>query len=78
MRPKTPGRKPRGPNKFRKSEATRLCRGVLAAGLSISRVECDPLTGRIVVFPGRPDGVSVGDNPWDEVLDNATDQKRPS
>jgi hypothetical protein len=68
MRPKTPGKKNRGPNKFRKSEATRLCRGVLAAGLSISRVECDPVTGRVVVFPGKPADVSPANNPWDEEI----------
>jgi len=62
MRPKTPGKKNRGPNKFRK------------AGLSIARVECDSATGKIVVFPGKPGEVSGGDNPWDEVLD-APDQK---
>jgi hypothetical protein len=65
MRPK-PGRKPRGPNKFRKSEATRLCRGVLAAGLSINRVECDPLTGRIVVFPGPPERIGESANDFDK------------
>ena len=68
MRPKTPGKK-RGPNKFRKTETTRLLRAALDAGLSINRVECDPITGKIVVFPGKPGDVSGGDNPRDEVLD---------
>jgi hypothetical protein len=75
MRPKTPGKTNRGPNKFRKTETARLCRAVLDAGLSISRVECDSATGRIVVFPGQPGDVSGSDNPWDEVLD-APEQKR--
>jgi hypothetical protein len=79
MRPKTPGH--RGPNKFRKTETTRLCRAVLDAGLSISRVEYDPLNGKTVVFPGKP-GDAPSDkaddpNPWDKVL-NAEDQKRPA
>ena len=78
MRPKTPGKKIRGPNKFRKTETTRLCRAVLDAGLSISRVEYDPLNGKTVVFPSKPGDVSGGDNPWDEVLNNATNKKRAS
>ena len=77
MRPKTPGKKIRGPNKFRKTETTRLCRAVLDAGLSISRVEYDPLNGKTVVFPGKPDDLCGGDNPWDEVLDGPK-QKRSS
>ena len=78
MRPKTPGKKTtRGPTKFRKTETTRLCRAVLDAGLSISRVEYDPLNGKTVVFPSKPGDVSGGDNPWDEVLD-APEQKRSS
>jgi hypothetical protein len=53
MRLKTPGKKIRGPNKFRKTETTRLLRATLDAGLNINRVECDPTTGKIVVFPGN-------------------------
>ena len=53
MRPKTPGKKIRGPNKFRKTETTRLLRATLDAGLNINRVECDPTTGKIIVFPGN-------------------------
>jgi hypothetical protein len=43
-------------------------RAALDAGLSINRVECDPATGKIVVFPGKSGDVSGNDNPWDEVL----------
>ena len=76
MRPKTQGKKTtRGPTKFRKTETTRLFRAALDAGWG--RVECDPVTGKIVAFRGKPGDVSGGDNPWDEVLD-APEQKRSS
>ncbi len=52
--------KHRGPSKFRKTEATRLVRAALDAGLTIKRVEIDPATGRISVIPGSP-----GDAPND-------------
>ena len=68
MQSKTQGKKNRGPNKFRKTETTRLCRAVLDAGLSISRVECDPVTGKIVVFPGRPDTIGESANDLDKWL----------
>jgi len=45
----------RGPSKFRKTETTRLLRAARAAGLIIRRFECDPATGKIVVFPGEPE-----------------------
>ena len=48
----------RGPSKFRKTEATRLVRAALDAGLSVNRVEHDPVSGRITVFPGQPSGES--------------------
>jgi hypothetical protein len=76
MRPKTPGKKTtRGPTKFRKTETTRLFRAALDAGWG--RVECDPVTGKIVAS-GKPDDVSGGDNPWDKRVLDAPEQKRSS
>jgi len=48
-----------GPVKFRKTEAKRLIRAVLDAGLTIARVECDSATGKIMIFPGKPGEVSA-------------------
>jgi hypothetical protein len=67
----------RGPTTFKKTAAARFVRGVMATGLPIASVECDTLTGTIRVIAGQP-GVSEVANPWDEVLTNAADQKRPA
>ena len=50
----------RGPSKFRKTEATRLVRAALDAGLSINRVECDP-AGKLSVIAGK--APSTSDDP---------------
>jgi hypothetical protein len=55
-KPQSKPHKGRGPSKFRKTEATRLVRAALDAGLSVNRVEHDPVSGRITVFPGKPSG----------------------
>jgi len=44
---------PRHPNKFRKTEATRLVRALLDAGLDVAHVELDP-SGRVTAFPVQP------------------------
>jgi hypothetical protein len=59
--------KTRGPSKFRKTEATRLVRAALDAGLSVNRVECDP-TGKISVFAGKPEMTGESDNDLDKWL----------
>ena len=68
----------RGPNRFRTVETRRLIKGVQDAGLSIAGVEVDP-RGIIRVLTGQPAAsLAAGANPWDEVLENAADQKRPA
>jgi hypothetical protein len=38
-------------SKFKKTEATRLCRAVLSSGLGVDRVTHDPKTGVVTVYP---------------------------
>jgi len=66
MRQRTKQPQRRGPSRFRKTEATRLVRAALDAGLSVARVECDPASGRITVVPGKADEANVT-NEWDEI-----------
>jgi hypothetical protein len=69
---------PRAPCLFRESDMRRAIKAAVAAGLEIARVEIAK-DGAIVVVPGKPcPGTGGGLNPWDEVLDNATDKERPS
>jgi hypothetical protein len=37
-------------NRFRQTEASRLMKSVMSAGLEVARVECDPLTGKVTVL----------------------------
>jgi hypothetical protein len=68
----------RGPNRFRTVETRRLIKGVQDAGLSVAGVEVDP-RGVIRVLTGQPGASDISKaNPWDEVLKNAADQKRPA
>lgn len=61
----------RGLSKFKRTEATRVTRAILDAGLSVQRVEIDPATGKIAVFPGKPsEETDASKNPWDDVLQN--------
>ena len=54
----------RGPAPFTQRNATRLMRAVIAAGLSVAKVEVDK-AGKIVVIVGEPDKAQ-GDNPLDQ------------
>jgi hypothetical protein len=49
----------------------------LASKPGIARVEMLP-NGTVVAVPGEPSANNIEANPWDEVLINAADQKRPS
>jgi hypothetical protein len=49
-------------------------KAVTKAGIEVVRVEIEP--GKIVVIAGKPVNDMV--NPWDEVLTNAANEKRPS
>jgi len=65
-------RKPRGLGRFRKREITRAFEGVPGA----TSVEIFPADGWIIVHKGPSSETPPQANPWDEVLTNATDQKR--
>jgi hypothetical protein len=68
----------RRPCLFKERDVTRATKAVLAAGLNVARVEIAK-DGAIVVVPDKPcAGAGDGLNPWDEVLDNATDKERTS
>jgi hypothetical protein len=51
-----PTQRTRGFSRYKRSETSRLVRGVLDAGLSVRGVEVDPVTGalRVLVEPGKP------------------------
>jgi hypothetical protein len=69
---------PRQPCLFRKRDVKRAVEAVMSAGLGVAGVEIGK-DGAIVVVPGKPDD-DAGDeiNLWDEVLGDATKQKRAS
>ena len=64
--------------RFRQSEVTRAVKATLAAGVEVDRVEIEK-DGRVIVvckqkaldFP-----TEIARNPWDEVLNDAPDEKR--
>lgn len=71
----------RGRGHFRQSDVTRALRAVRAAKVEVDRVEIEK-DGRVIVvvckkkaldFPGETER-----NPWDEILNNAPDKKRPA
>jgi hypothetical protein len=48
---------------------TRAVRAVeRATGKPVKRVELDPETGKIIVFPGGDDKTETAANPWDDDL----------
>jgi hypothetical protein len=64
--------------KFAPAEVKRAIRLVKDSGLQISKVEIGA-DGRIIVGTGKPDvGAPDTNNPWDEVLGDAENQKRAS
>lgn len=51
------------PARFRQSDVKRAAAGVVAAGLSVARVEIDA-AGKIVIIPGKPTTPPRNDNEW--------------
>ena len=51
--------------------------GVRASGIEVARVEV-ATDGKVIVFAGKPGGVTAYENPWDEVLTDAAHQERAS
>jgi hypothetical protein len=49
-----PKRRTRGLTKIKKTEITRVARGVLAAGLPLRGFEVDPASGKFSVLVGQP------------------------
>jgi hypothetical protein len=71
----------RGPQPFRERDVTRFLKAIVKAGLDVERFEKEG--GKMTAFIGRSksDGETgksndKNDNPWDEVLSDATNKKR--
>jgi hypothetical protein len=62
---------------FKKRDVKSALEASRDAGLSVARVEINR-DGTIVIVAGKPDTNATDGNPWDEVLTNAADEKRPS
>ncbi len=62
---------------FKQSEVERAIRGARAQGLSVCRIDIEPRSGKISIV-AQPSGMTNDANPWDEVLKNAEDKKRPA
>ena len=70
-------RKPRNIVRFREREVARVTKAVREAGGGT--VTLDPATGNYTIVVTGESGMPLDTtNPWDEVLTNAADQKRPS
>ena len=71
-------RRPRGFARFREREVTRITKAVRVAGGG--KVTLDPESGRYtIVVASEGEGMPPDnntDNPWDEVLTDAADEKR--
>jgi hypothetical protein len=71
----------RGPHNFKLNDATRFMKAhAKAAGLPVERLRyvLDPKTGRITGDVRNEGEAVAGKNPWDKVLKNAPDKKRPT
>jgi len=66
------------PEMAKRPSVKRIVKAALDAGLEVARVEVGA-DGRIVVVAGKPgNDVTAFENPWDQVLDHAQEQKRAS
>lgn len=54
------------PARFRQADVKRATAGVVAAGLSVARVEIDA-GGKIVIIPGQPTIPPKNDNEWEDL-----------
>jgi hypothetical protein len=64
---------------FKLSDVMRVVKAARAAGVDVDQVTVYPKTGAITVGPAQLGGGANGvANPWDEVLTNAADEKRPA
>ena len=51
--PQPPKQRPRSASRYKRSEATRLVKGALDAGLTVRGLEADLVTGKITVLVGQ-------------------------
>lgn len=61
------------PHAWRQHDLEKVFRAARAEGVSLARVEIDPVTGKIIAVPGTPAELRSGQdgdtgNPWDRVL----------
>jgi hypothetical protein len=49
-------------SRYKRSETTRLVKGVIDAGLPVHGIEVDPGTGKLRVLVGKPDGLEPGND----------------
>lgn len=54
------------PARFKQSDVKRATAGVVAAGLSVARIEIDA-SGKIVIIPGKPTTAPKNDNEWQDL-----------
>ena len=66
-----------GPQRFRESELKRAIKAARAAGVEIARYDFHK-GGGFSIIPGTPGDKGVQANPWDEVLTDAANEKRPA
>jgi hypothetical protein len=70
-----PRRRPRRRNIFNERDLARAVRAAHRAG-GVARIEISSDDGTITLLLGEPPTGNGKDNPWDEVLTDATDEKR--
>ena len=76
--PPPPGPHPRrGRRRFNERDLARVVRAAHRAG-GVARIEISSDDGTITLLLGEPPAGNGEDNPWDEVLTDATDEKRPA
>lgn len=54
------------PARFKQSDIKRAAAGVMAAGLSVARIEIAE-SGKIVIYPGKPATSARNDNEWEDL-----------
>jgi hypothetical protein len=67
----------RAPSTFRQADVTRALKGALKAGYLVNKAVINR-GGDIVLTFGTTEHECVEPNPWDKVLIDASNEKRPS
>jgi hypothetical protein len=67
------------PHAFKHRDVVRVVKAARAAGVNVDQVTVDPHTGAITASAAvLTGGDPPAGNPWDEVLTNASNKKRPA